>query len=94
MSHQKVEADKKWSFYQLTDERILYLLGELDKGDYKHEQVYREILTKWYEGDFSEADYDHNEIWNLQGGTVGEAEGLLSEGKENKYIENQKTEQR
>ncbi|WP_456273111.1 DUF6241 domain-containing protein [Bacillus sp. AK031] len=94
MSHQKVEADKKWSFYRMTDERILYLLGELDKGDYKHEQIYRDILIKWHEGNFSEADHDHNEIWTMLGGTVGRAEGLLSNEEEQAYLRKQKTEQR
>ncbi|RIW36071.1 hypothetical protein D3H55_06325 [Bacillus salacetis] len=94
MSHQKVQAKKKWSFYKMTEERILYLLGELDKGDYKHEQEYREILVKWQEGDFSEADHDHNEIWSLQNGSVGRAEGLLSTEEEEAYLQKQKSEKR
>jgi hypothetical protein len=94
MSHQKVQADKKWSYYEMTEERILYLLGELDKGDYKNEQVYREILVKWQDGNFSEADHDHNEVWSLQNGSVGRAEGLLSAEEEAAYLRKQKTEKR
>ncbi|MGD6802188.1 DUF6241 domain-containing protein [Rossellomorea vietnamensis] len=94
MSHQKVEAKQKWSFYEMTDERILYLLGELDKGDYEHEQVYRDILIKWQEEDFSEVDHDHNEVWSLQGGTVGAAKGILSPQAEETYLNKQKSEKR
>ncbi|TYR75228.1 hypothetical protein FZC79_10710 [Rossellomorea vietnamensis] len=94
MSHQKVEAKQKWSFYEMTDERILYLLGELDKGDYEHEQVYRDILVKWQEGNFSEVDHDHNEVWTLRGGTVGAAKGILSSEEEQAYLRKQRSEKR
>ncbi|WP_148955124.1 DUF6241 domain-containing protein [Bacillus sp. P14.5] len=94
MSHQKVEAKQKWSFYEMTDERILYLLGELDKGDYEHEHVYRDILVKWQEGNFSEVDHDHNEVWSLQGGTVGAAKGILAPQEEEAYLNKQKREKR
>ena len=94
MSHQKVEADKKWSFYEMTEERIDYLLAELDKDNYKHEDVYREILLKWKDGNFTEANHDHNEVWALQNGSVGRAEGLLSSEEEQAYLKKQKTEKR
>ncbi|MGM0843572.1 MAG: DUF6241 domain-containing protein [Bacillota bacterium] len=94
MSHQKIKAKQKWSFYEMTEERILYLLGELDKGDYEHEQVYRDILVKWQEGNFSEVDHDHNEVWSLQGGTVGAAKGVLSAEEERTYLNKQKSEKR
>ncbi|WP_408640759.1 DUF6241 domain-containing protein [Salipaludibacillus keqinensis] len=46
------------------------------------------MLERWEEGDFSQADDDHNAIWRLQGGTKGYAEGLLTEEEEKQYIEN------
>ncbi|WP_421381973.1 DUF6241 domain-containing protein [Bacillus salacetis] len=94
LSHQKVEAEKKWSFYEITDDRILYLLNELDYGDYTYKETYREILNRWYQKDFSEADRDHNRIWSLLGGTVGKAEGVLSKKEEKQFIESQRSEHR
>ena len=45
------------------------------------------IVTKWENGDFSEADEDHNYIWKLQKGTLGKARGLLSKEEELLFIE-------
>jgi Family of unknown function (DUF6241) len=94
MSHQKVEAEEKWSFYKMTDDRIQFLLDQLEVEDYEHEDLYRTILLKWQEDDLSSVDDDHNEIWNLQGGTVGEATGILTNEEENQYLQKQKSEKR
>lgn len=90
MSHQKVIADTKWGFYKITEERIDWLLESLEANyDYLDEgKVYKEILTKWKNGDFSSIDQDHNVIWKLQGGSIGEATGILSAEEEKEYIEN------
>src|SRR5690606_20301159 len=53
MSHQKVKADVKIGFYQMTPERINWLLESLDKSKLEHEELYREILIRWKNGDFS-----------------------------------------
>ncbi|WP_102026587.1 DUF6241 domain-containing protein [Salirhabdus sp. Marseille-P4669] len=89
MSHQKVRAEKKWGFYELHPRRVEWLLEGLEKVDLQHEQVYRNILEKWAQGDFSEVDRDHNAIWSIQGGTVGRATGILSTAEEQEYIESQ-----
>jgi Family of unknown function (DUF6241) len=94
MSHQKVEAEEKWSFFEITDERIAYLLGQLEINNYKSEHTYKEILTSWKEGDFSGAVSDHNKIWRMRKGNIGVATGLLSTKEEKKYIESQKKEKR
>lgn len=94
MSHQKVEAEEKWSFFEITDERIDYLLGQLEINNYKSEHTYKEILTSWKEGDFSGAVSDHNKIWRMRNGNIGRATGLLSTKEEKKYIESQKKEKR
>ncbi|MBM7585726.1 hypothetical protein JOC86_002268 [Bacillus pakistanensis] len=94
MSHQKVSASEKWSYFRLTDDRVSYLLDQLEMKDYKHEKVYKDILTRWSEEDFSEVDHDHNEIWNLQDGSVGEAKGILSEKEEEAFIQKQNKESR
>jgi hypothetical protein len=89
MSHQKVEASKKWGFYELHPERVKWLLEALEVVDVSYEKVYKRILTKWDKQVFSEVDEDHNAIWSLQGGTVGKATGVLSPVEEQEYIESQ-----
>ncbi|WP_226669451.1 DUF6241 domain-containing protein [Metabacillus litoralis] len=87
MSHQKVIAEEKWLHYEMTSERIQYLIGVIESGDYKNKDKYLTILNKWKDGNFSEADKDHNVIWSLQGGTVGEATGVMSAEQEESYLE-------
>ncbi|MFD1850086.1 DUF6241 domain-containing protein [Oceanobacillus bengalensis] len=87
MSHQKVKAEEKWGYYEIHPERIQWLLEGLDVVEINNETVYRKILERWAEGDFSKVDDDHNAIWTLQGGTIGEATGILSPEEEQAYIE-------
>lgn len=89
MSHQKVKAGEKWGSLQLTEERVDRLIDIIEKnqGEYKHAKLYLDILYRWKEGDFSKADEDHNAIWDLKGGTVGKATGVLSPQEEERYIE-------
>lgn len=87
MSHQKVKAPEKWGAIKITQERIDLLLKYVKKQDFEHQDVYVDILERWSEGDFSQADLDHNAIWELQGGTIGKATGLLSKEEEAVFIE-------
>lgn len=87
MSHQKVIADEKWLHYEMTDERILFLINVVENGQYEHKELITDILTRWKNGDFSKADDDHNEIWSLQGGTIGKATGVMSAEQEQQYLE-------
>ncbi|SES65996.1 hypothetical protein SAMN05216389_101289 [Oceanobacillus limi] len=89
MSHQKVKADAKWGFYEIHPERINWLLAGLNEVELEHEDVYRGILEKWDKGDFTTADLDHNAIWRLQGGTIGEATGVYSPAEEQAYLKSQ-----
>ncbi|WP_051189047.1 DUF6241 domain-containing protein [Halalkalibacillus halophilus] len=90
MSHQKIHADEKWGFYLITDRRIEWLLNGLDQVDVgENEEEYRDILERWKAGDFSQADVDHNIIWNMQGGTIGKATGVMTKEEEQAYIEEQ-----
>lgn len=89
MSHQKVEADKKWGAIHITPELIerLLVVVETNSSEYRHADTYLDILQRWENGDFSKADKDHNKIWDLQNGTVGKATGLLTASEEQKFIE-------
>lgn len=86
MAHQKVIADVKWGFIEITEERIDWLLKGLQETELEHEDVYRDILERWATDNFGQVDQDHNTIWRLQGGTIGEATGILSPEEEEAYI--------
>ncbi|WP_404451552.1 DUF6241 domain-containing protein [Virgibacillus necropolis] len=86
MSHQKVQASKKWGFYEIHPSRITWLLEGLESVKLKHENIYRDILKKWNNGNFSSVDNDHNAVWRLQDGTVGIATGILSSEEEQAYV--------
>lgn len=89
MSHQKIEADEKWSFLPLTAQRVTRLIDviETNKSEYPNSALYLRLLNRWSENDFSQIDQEHNEIWSLQGGTIGRATGILSYEEELEYIE-------
>ncbi|WP_147535160.1 DUF6241 domain-containing protein [Bacillus marasmi] len=84
MSHTKVYAEEKWGSLKPTQERIdrLIIVVEENRDQYNHAELYLDILKNWQAGDFSHAVSDHNMIWNLQGGTIGEATRLLAENEE------------
>ena len=86
MSHAKVHAEEKWTHLEPTQERINRLLDVVESNHgLKKSNLYIAILKRWKTGDFSEAVSDHNEIWELQGGTIGEATRLLSKKEEAEY---------
>lgn len=94
MSHQKIIADSKWGFFEMTDERIDWLIEALDHdatSRLTERDIYLDILTRWKNKDFSQVDKDHNTVWRLQGGVgenaAGEATGISDEESEKKYIE-------
>lgn len=87
MSHQKVHASQKWGFIEMKESTINALLKMLENGNYENENLYREILTEWKEGNFKNAVEHHNAIWKLQGGSIGKATRLLTEEEEQKYLE-------
>ena len=90
MSHAKVYAVEKWSHLEPTQKRIDQLLNVVERNQtmLDYGDLYLRILKKWQAGDFREAVTDHNSIWDLQGGTIGEATRLLTEDEQAAYKEN------
>lgn len=90
MSHQKVIASDKRGSIQITDKRIKNLSTAVDqnKDHLENYDLYRDILDRWIEGDFSQADDDHNAIWETLDGEIGRATGVASKDQEKEYIEN------
>ncbi|WP_345239304.1 DUF6241 domain-containing protein [Pontibacillus salipaludis] len=87
MSHQKVIANKKWGALPITMERVNRLIEVVEMNNYTHKQDYLEILTAWKNKDFDNIDDHHNIIWNIKGGTVGKATGVMSIEEEREFIE-------
>ncbi|MFY4675057.1 DUF6241 domain-containing protein [Bacillus anthracis] len=50
------------------------------------EVAYKEILRSWEKGDYSDAVSQHNKVWSLQYGQIGEALTILSSEEEVAYI--------
>lgn len=88
MTHQKVKADAKQGALEITPERIVIMLEQAEAfSDSAHYPFYIEVLSAWDAGDFSNAVYAHNYVWNAQDGDIGEAYGLLDESQESAFVE-------
>lgn len=88
MTHQKVLADSKQGALEITPERIAIMLEQAEAfSDSVHYPFYIEILNAWDAGDFSNAVYAHNYVWNAQDGTIGEAYGLFDESQEAEFVQ-------
>jgi hypothetical protein len=85
MSHSKVFAKEKWGHMEITAERIERLQEVVEANHYQYASLYKNMLSRWAEGDFSMAVQDHNSIWKIQGGTIGIATRLLNPEEEAKY---------
>lgn len=86
MTHQKVEAWPKWGALRITAARIDELLMILDNAAYDNEGFYREALTAWKNGDFSNVVEVHNTIWKWQDGSVGKARSALTDEEEQAFV--------
>lgn len=89
MSHQKVIADEKWMSVEMTQERLesLRMIVENQAEFLDHDSMYIEILDRWIAGDFSNAVNDHNDIWAMQGGSIGKAKKLATPQQERDFVE-------
>ncbi len=87
MTHQKVYAESKWGAFEMKEENIDMLLKVLDETEMENEESYREILTTWKKGDFSNSVEVHNRIWSSNEGDIGEAERLATPEEERIYVE-------
>ncbi|MEK4890861.1 PRK06770 family protein [Bacillus sp. FSL M7-0996] len=88
MAHQKAKADQKWGYIFITQERIESLLEIINSNDVAQKSTYVDILERWKQGKYEKVDVDHNKIWKLQSGNLGEGKGVMSE-KEQKELINQ-----
>lgn len=88
MTHQKVIASEKWGIIQMDQESISKAKQLLQASDFNSKEELLEIINRWEKGKFDQVDDDHNFIWELQGGSIGRATGILTEQQEQQFIEN------
>lgn len=88
MTHQKVQANSKQGALEITPERIDIMLEQAEAfSDSEHYPFYIEVLTAWDEGNFSNAVYAHNYVWNNKDGDIGEAYALSDDDQEAAFVE-------
>lgn len=99
MTHQFVEADRKWGATPMCDDTINQVYNyvsthnnfDSDSNDsylnyYDEKQVLLDILDKWKKHDFSNIVEDHNTLWNMLDGDVGKATGKATKEEEAEYV--------
>jgi hypothetical protein len=90
MSHQKVEADKKWGSSEITADKVQKLYEVIKNKDFKkrsNKQMLLDILEHWTRKDFTNSVSAHNRVWSHQKGNIGKATRLLTPLEELEYIE-------
>ncbi|WP_298829265.1 DUF6241 domain-containing protein [uncultured Planococcus sp.] len=88
MTHQKVVASEKWGLIRMNDESIAKAEEILLASDFNSKEDLLQIIERWKNGQFDQVDDEHNFIWGMQGGSIGEARGILTEEQEKEFIEN------
>ena len=88
MTHQKVVASEKWGLIRMNDESIAKAEEILLASDFNSREDLLQIIERWKNGQFDQVDEEHNFIWGMQGGSIGEARGILTEQQEQEFIEN------
>jgi len=76
MANSIVIATEKWGEIKITQKKIDKLIIEIEESNYRNKETYLDILNRWKDGDFTRAMYDHNEVWHMLNGSVGEATGV------------------
>lgn len=89
MTHQKVQANAKWTFTEMSPKNIKRAieLVEKNKDILTHHDFYMEALRTWEKGDFFNCVEVHNQVWEWQGGTIGIATRLATAEEEKAYLE-------
>ncbi|MBY0095672.1 DUF6241 domain-containing protein [Mesobacillus maritimus] len=88
MTHQKVRAEEKIGAIPMVEDTINQVHDIISNSTFKNKEKMLEIAEKWKNGWFDTINLDHNFFWELQGGTVGKAYGVLSSEEEKVFIKN------
>ncbi len=90
MTHQKVRAQKKWGFIQMTEVNLIAVKEVLEENPFHNEKINMlEMVNTWLNNEFSNIVADHNSLWGEKEGTVGKAYGILSQAEEEALVKEQ-----
>lgn len=90
MTHQKVRAQKKWGFIQMTEVNLIAVKEVLEENPILNENINMlEMVNTWLNNEFSNIVADHNSLWGEKEGTVGKAYGRLSQAEEEALVKEQ-----
>lgn len=67
------EDNKVWGELPIDESSLRDLRELISEIDYEDREYLLNVISRWEEGDFSEADDEHNYFWTKLGGTVGRA---------------------
>lgn len=78
MSNTKIiaEDNKIWGELPIDENSLGDLKALISEIDYKDRDYLLKVISRWEQGNFSEADDEHNYFWTKLGGTVGRAVGV------------------
>ncbi|MEH7814205.1 DUF6241 domain-containing protein, partial [Bacillus toyonensis] len=62
------------------------LLEIINSNDVAQKNTYVDILERWKQGKYEKVDVDHNKIWKLQSGNLGEGKGIMSQAEQKELI--------
>ena len=70
------EDNKIWGELPIDDNSLGDLKALISEIDYEDRDYLLKVITRWEQGNFFEADHEHNYFWTKLGGTVGRAVGV------------------
>ena len=62
------------------------MLDIVKSNDLVQGTTYADILERWKQGQYEKMDEDHNKIWKLQSGNLGEGKRVMSEAEQKELI--------
>ena len=77
MANTLIEADSIWDKLPMNKANVDKLILLINKTeDSANKTTLVEIANRWKLGDFSKVDEDHDTVWSMLDGTIGEATGI------------------
>lgn len=67
------EDDEVWGKIPIDSESLSDIKALVSEMDYEDKDYLLKVLNRWENGDFSQADKEHNYFWAKLGGTIGKA---------------------
>lgn len=78
MSNTKIiaEDNKIWGELPIDSDSLGDIKDLVSEINYEDRDYLLEVINRWENGDFSQADKEHNYFWTKLGGTIGRAIGI------------------